>query len=593
MRLVSSTDPRARMIAEQTVALMDGQLERKLNDKAKAGLTDALTRIASKDGLHFGSEPFREQPPRWTLDGMLVRLTLWWKAWRHKGYDYGMADDAEARSANHFGVKRSGAIGLIMILAVALFIGAIKFGEPLELGLQIGRDALRRTAASGDIVIIAMDDRSAKEFGRWPWPRKYDAMIVDKLRMMGAKKIVYNVVFAEKSDPTNDAAFAAALDSAKGKVWLGAQATDDSNIGMSEPLLPIKLFRDKTQQSHFNYQYGIFNEVKYIPNYMNIEGTHYLSQATVLAGSNPKIDRIQPDYAIAYKSISKISAIDIVHGRIAKSAILGKTVVISVVSQAKSEIIPVFGQFGRAPSVYSMVIAAETIKRGIPKQMGFLIPLLVFAAIGFWCVISQPQRKRYAILAGGGVGLIAITLIGDRIGLHFEIVPALFALTVFAVREYMRRAVADALMTHPLSGLPSLEHLSLVKGCEQCAIVTIKLERFQQRIEPLLIAEKRPLYRAIAARINVIAPGHQVHQGENGLFAFLIPPDSVCDTSVIVRQLKALFVPDIVTGPYNIGYDVGASFGIVKELDLPFDKRLAVAIDRAEIGVFVTLQRVV
>lgn len=592
MRLVSSTDPRARMIAEQTVALMDGQLERKLNDKAKAGLTDALTRIASKDGLHFGSEPFREQPPRWTLDGMLVRLTLRWKAWRHKGYDYGMADDAEARSANHFEVKRSGAIGLIIILAIALFIGLIKFGEPLELGLQMGRDALRRTAASGDIVVIAMDDRSEGELGRWPWPREYDAIIVDNLRKMGAKKIVYNIAFGQKSDPENDVALAAAFDRANGKVWIGAQSDYRADINSHKPLLPIEMFRSRTKQAHFNVWMGMFGEIKYIPSNVIIDNKKYYSQASILAGANPDVEHIYPDYAITHKSVPTVSAIDVVYGRVASSAIAGKTVVVSVVGEAQRELIPVLGQ-GHASRIYSMVIAAETIKNGIPKQMGFLIPLLLFAGIGFWCVISQPQRKRYAILAGGGIGLIALTLIGDRIGLHFEIVPALFALTVFAVREYMRRTVSNALMTHPLSGLPSLEHMSLVKGCEQCAIVTIKLERFQHRIEPLLIAEKRPLYRAIAARINVIAPGHQVHQGENGLFAFLIPPDSECDTSVIIRQLKALFIPDIVTGPYNIGYDVGASFGIIKETDLPFDKRLAVAIDRAEMGVFVTLQRVV
>lgn len=590
MRLVSSTDTRARMIAEQTVAIMDGRLQHKLNPKAKAGLTGALTRVATKDGLSFGSEPFREPPPRWTLDGALARLTLRWKRWRNKWDDDGAANDAEALSATHFAVRRSGVIGLLVILMITLPIGATQFGEPLELGLQMGRDSLRRTAASGDIVVIAMDDRSAKEFGRWPWQRKYDALLVDRLRMMGAKKIVYNVSFSEKSDPINDAAFAAALDRAKGKVWLGAQAIDDSNIAMSEPLLPIKLFRDRSQQAHFNYWLGMFGYLKYAPNYVTIEGIRYPSQPILLAGSNPRIDHFRPDYAIAHKSIPTISAVDIAYGRVGSSAIDGKIVVVSVVGEKQREIIPVPGQ-GVASRIYSVVIAAETIKLGIPRQMGFLIPLIVFACIGLWCVMSQPQRKRYFIIAGCGVALIVLTLVGDQIGLRFEIVPALLALTIFAIREPMRRGVAAALRTHDLSGLPPLEHLSLIKGHEKCAIVTIKLERFAQRINSLTIGERRPLFRAIAARINVIAPRHQVHQGDNGLFAFLIPPDSECQSDVIVRQLRALFTYDIVAGGHE--YDVGASFGIMNEFDLPFDQRLAVAIDRAEVGVFVTLQRVV
>ena len=592
MRLASSTHPRARMLAEQTAAIMDGRLTHKLNAKAKAGLIDALTRVASIDGIAFGSEPFRAPPPRWTLDGILARLTLRWKRWRmHKWADDGTANDAEALSATHFDVKRSGVIGLLVILAISLFVGAINFGEPLELGLQMGRDGLRRTAASGDIVVIAMDDRSAKELGRWPWPRKYDAMIVDKLRTMGAKKIVYNVAFSEKTDPINDTAFASALDRADGKVWLGAQAVDDSNMAMSEPLLPIKLFREKSRQAHFNAWSGIFNQIEYVKNYAIIEGNRYQSQAALLADIDPNTDYIRPDYAIKYNTIQTISAIDVVHNRVNYSAIVNKTVVISVVSHAKSETIPVFGQSGRAPIVYSMIIAAETIKRGIPKQFGFMIPLLLFAAIGLWCVMSQPQRKRNAILAGGGVALVVLTLGGDRLGLHFDIVPALFALTVFSWRERTRRAVADALMTHPLSGLPMLDHLALIKGCGDCTIVTIKLERFVQRIAPLLIAERRPLFRATAARINIMAPHHQVHQGDNGLFAFLIPPDDECQTDVIVRQLQALFTYDIIVGGHP--YDVGASIGIMDDVALPFSKRLAVAIDRAEVGVFVTLQSVV
>lgn len=359
---------------------------------------------------------------------------------------------------------------------------------------------------------------------------------------------------------------------------------------MLEQLLPIKLFRERTRQAHFNYRYGMFGEYKYIPSHVIIDGVEYRSQAEILAGTRANVERIRPDYAITHKTVPTISAVDVAYGRVNRSAIAGKIFVISLVGDKQREVIPVLGQ-SRASRVYSAVIGAETIKRGIQKQLGFMIPLLLFAAIGLWCVMSQPQRKRNAILAGGGIALVVLTLGGDRLGLHFDIVPALLALTVFSWRERTRRAVADALMTHPLSGLPMLDHLALIKRCGDCTIVTVKLERFVQRIAPLLIAERRPLFRAIAARINIMAPHHQVHQGDNGLFVFLIPPDDECQTDVIVRQLQALFTYDIIVGGHP--YDVGASIGIMDDVTLPFSKRLAVAIDRAEVGVFVTLRSVV
>jgi diguanylate cyclase len=590
MRLVSSTDPRARMIAEQTVAIMDGRLTHKLNDKAKAGLTEALTRVATKDGLSFGSEPFRAAPPRWTLDGMLARLALRWKRWRNKWDDDGAANDAEALSATHFDVRRSGVIGLLVILAISSFVGAIKFGEPLELGLQMGRDALRRTAASGDIVIVAKDDDSGNLFGGLPWARRYDAMLIDRLRVMGAKRIFLNQVSDQPTNAVDDGALAAALDRAKGLVWLNVQRSDKSNSAMNKSLVPMPLFKGKTHQAHSNYSLDIFGQIKHYPSQVVIGGKIYPSQVNAMIGVSSEQNIISPDYAIDVQSIDTLSASKIMLGEINSKEISGKVVFVSLSSARFGSAVRVMGQ-GLKQDFYPLVIAAETVKRGMPRKMGFLIPLILFAGIGLWCVLSQPQRKRYAIIAGGGLGLVALTLIGDRLGLHFEIVPALLALTIFAIREQVRRPVVAALVTHPLSGLPPLEHLSLIKGHEQCAIVTIKLERFAQRIQPLLIAERRPLFRAIAARINIIAPGHQVHQGENGLFAFLIPPDSECQTDVIVRQLRALFTYDVLADGHH--FDVGASIGIMNEFELPFDQRLAVAIDRAEVGVFVTLQRVV
>lgn len=50
---------------------------------------------------------------------------------------------------------------------------------------------------TGNVVVIDIDERSLKELGQWPWPRKTVAKLNDNLASAGAGIIGYDVVFAE------------------------------------------------------------------------------------------------------------------------------------------------------------------------------------------------------------------------------------------------------------------------------------------------------------------------------------------------------------------------------------------------------------
>jgi adenylate cyclase len=52
-----------------------------------------------------------------------------------------------------------------------------------------------------NIVIVAIDEKSLKEQGRWPWNRKTIAKLIDKLFTQYKAKVVgLDVVFAEKDE---------------------------------------------------------------------------------------------------------------------------------------------------------------------------------------------------------------------------------------------------------------------------------------------------------------------------------------------------------------------------------------------------------
>ncbi|THF83880.1 adenylate/guanylate cyclase domain-containing protein [Cohnella fermenti] len=64
-----------------------------------------------------------------------------------------------------------------------------------------------------DIVVVAIDDESLQELGRFPWDRAVYAPFLDMLNQPGnePKAIGFDIVFNEESDPDSDAAFSEAL----------------------------------------------------------------------------------------------------------------------------------------------------------------------------------------------------------------------------------------------------------------------------------------------------------------------------------------------------------------------------------------------
>jgi diguanylate cyclase len=84
---------------------------------------------------------------------------------------------------------------LLWATIVSLVAGVIELGEPIENMMRIERNAIRSHKASGEIVVIGIDDKSVEAIGNWPWQRRYHAQLVDKLNAMGAKRIYFDINF--------------------------------------------------------------------------------------------------------------------------------------------------------------------------------------------------------------------------------------------------------------------------------------------------------------------------------------------------------------------------------------------------------------
>ena len=87
---------------------------------------------------------------------------------------------------------------LVVLIALALFVidaPFVRFMELKALDLRlVSRGVL---PVGGETVIVAIDEKSLSELGRWPWPRTTIARLVDVLKGYGVKAIGFDIVFAE------------------------------------------------------------------------------------------------------------------------------------------------------------------------------------------------------------------------------------------------------------------------------------------------------------------------------------------------------------------------------------------------------------
>jgi adenylate cyclase len=100
-----------------------------------------------------------------------------------------------------FFLKEFPFIFLFMLLSGFFYIRGCEFVDFMELKSLDYRVKIKgREKPVDDVVIVAIDEKSIKEIGRWPWSRDVVARGIEKLINMGAKVIGLDIVFSEREE---------------------------------------------------------------------------------------------------------------------------------------------------------------------------------------------------------------------------------------------------------------------------------------------------------------------------------------------------------------------------------------------------------
>jgi len=125
------------------------------------------------------------------------------------------------------------AAALLVVAALAGGLGVLAYATHLlrrsELQTIDARFSIRGARrAPGDVVLVLIDDATFAELTRqglhseFPFPRRYEARVIDNLRRAGAATIALDVDFAHETDERDDLALFEALGRARGHTVLAA-----------------------------------------------------------------------------------------------------------------------------------------------------------------------------------------------------------------------------------------------------------------------------------------------------------------------------------------------------------------------------------
>jgi CHASE2 domain-containing sensor protein/predicted Ser/Thr protein kinase len=88
-------------------------------------------------------------------------------------------------------------MGLAVVLAVLALHAATDFFSGLERRFYDLASTQTSRQPSERIAVIAIDDQSVANIGRWPWPREVHAQLIDQLGAAGAKTVAHTAFFFE------------------------------------------------------------------------------------------------------------------------------------------------------------------------------------------------------------------------------------------------------------------------------------------------------------------------------------------------------------------------------------------------------------
>jgi len=468
---------------------------------------------------------------------------------------------------------------LVLSLLLSVVVGMSGAGElPDRLIASItSRFAYRDV--SGDIVVVGIDDRTLAAVRGGEFSRRDHAALIRAIDRSGAKRLFIDFDYQRPDNYGGLASITAAVRAMGSRVVLAVPTRSIPGTSQVVTIFPDASFGKQATRASIAWDYELW-QVWDVPLMYEAEGHLLPSFAAVMANkraNSPRVFRI--DFSYRIESIKQYSAIDVLDGKVGARELAGKDVIFAPTAARLFDTHYLPGH-NLTPGAYIHLVAAETLRRGDPVNLGWLLPL------GLVVLVLMPMLFGSR---GRGFGLVAlgttVVLLAAKVLLATQLVTisigiSLLYIAVIGANVSRTNRHNSAQRANPVSGLPNFEALRSQSPFGSATVIAAKVVNFEDLAAFIPGDGIGTLVEQVTRRLQLASQGTVLHHDLDGTFAWLVPYYQHSQIESQLAGLAALFNAPLTIGELRV--DVAIAFGVNDEFEGSNAQRLAAALVAAE-----------
>ncbi|MDX8359008.1 EAL domain-containing protein [Sphingopyxis terrae] len=468
-------------------------------------------------------------------------------------------------------------IALALLLSVAAGLSSI--AEPVDRIVEsaVGRVAWR--PVSGDIVIVALDDKTLERMGKNDFSMAQHARVVDGVNRAGAKRLFVDFLFDRRGADRDFPKMTAAIRRMGSRAVLAVEAKS-ADLGDSQlARFPSPAFGTAAQLACIGWEYE-FWQVWRLPTALNVNGRDIPTFSSLLANvRNPKVGTYALDLSYNTDTIRTYSAIDVISGQVGARELAGKDVIFAATATAYQDTHYLPGH-DKIPGAFIHLIGGETLKRGQPIDIGWIPALALTAAALIGALAFRRTRHFNWIAVATGLGLIVVKVALMPMLVTVSIGASLFLIATISTNVARTSRRKSAQHENPVSGLPNFEALRTQASYGSATVIAAKVVNFEDLAAFIPGEGLSKLVEQVTRRLQLASQGTTLYHDLDGTFAWLVPYYQHSQIETQLMGLAALFNAPLTIDELKV--DVSMAFGVNDEFEGSNAQRLAAALVAAE-----------
>ncbi|NIJ35496.1 EAL domain-containing protein (putative c-di-GMP-specific phosphodiesterase class I)/CHASE2 domain-containing sensor protein [Sphingopyxis panaciterrae] len=468
---------------------------------------------------------------------------------------------------------------LALSLLLSLAVGFSGIGIPVDRILGAAAANVVNRPVSGDIVVVALDDRSLALSPNASFSMTQYARVVEAIDRAGAKRMFLDFFFDRRENDRDFPQLTSAIRKMGDRAVLAVATKGVPGTDRNRSIFPNPAFGTAAKRASIAWD-NEFWQVWHLPLAYVADGQLLPSFASLLADKpSNRAELFRLDFSYDTASIKQYSASELLSGAVGAKQLAGKDVIFAPTALSFQDVHYLPGH-NQVPGAYIHVIGGETLKNGHPVDIGWW-PALLLVVLGLTIALLPILQRWFVYVALASVAVLIIgQIILSTMLVTTSIGAALFFVATVSANVSRKRRHFSAQRENPVSGLPNFEALRTRQPFGSATIIAAKLVNFEDLAAFLPGEGSQQLVDQVARRLTLACHGTQLHHDLDGTFAWLVPYYQHSQIEGHLAGLAALFNAPLTIGELRV--DVAIAFGVNDEFEGSNAQRLAAALVAAE-----------